>query len=189
MEHIELIRNMLTESADVVEVNRKLIQCSSLDEVHTGAIQSIQHAFSDKLKDAKQCIREANQLASDGKNADAKKKLDEAIKLLKDGRKDAEKIDDDGILEHLIISGVMSIVGPIGTLAVNVGYYVSWYNLHTGAKEGKVEYSKTHPTMKPNLVMEWLFGKLIAKGYSRATVLAGYDKLIKECETLKSQMK
>lgn len=188
MSYLSELRAISEASTEELRYITYINECAkSLNEVHTGAIQSIQHAISHNNDEAKGLMQDANRYIRDGKKAEAKKAIDKAIKILKDNRKEAEKIDDDGLLEHLLIASLMSMIPGIGSLAYSVGYYAEWYCLRTQSDKGD-EYSKAHPSMRKNLAMEFFFGKLIAKGYSRNTVLAGYDDLIAECEAIKRRI-
>jgi hypothetical protein len=179
------LRAISEASSEELRYINHLHECANvMNEVHTGAIESIKHALSVNNQEAKDLMTQANSQIRDGKKAEAKKSLDKAIKILKENRKKAEEIDDDGLLEHLLISSLMSMIPGVGSIAYAIGYYAEWYALRDQSSKGDV-YSKAHPGMRKNLAMEFFFGKLIAKGYSRNTVLAGYDKLIDECESIK----
>lgn len=176
----------ISEGCDIDEVEN-IGGYAALYEINTGAIQSIKHAMAGNTKEAKALMVEAKILARDGKRSEARKKLDKAIALLKQNRREAEEIDDDGILEHILIASVMSIVPTVGSLAYSIGYYISWYHLRQQAAKGDT-YSNRKATRSPNLIKEALFGPLRAAGYSRSVVLAGYDKLIEECEMIKRNL-
>lgn len=158
-----------------------------MNEVNTGAIESIQHVFKGYSKEAKEHMQNAKRLQSQDKPKEAKDEINKAIEILKKGRKEAEQIDDDGILEHIVISMIMGVFGPLGALAYNIGFFISWYNLQSQSAKGDT-YSNRHPDRDRNLILEGLFGKLRGAGWSRSNVLAGYDKLIKECENVRNRM-
>ena len=192
MYSLEYLRNIaLSESTDEAEfwshMNEQAIRIDSMNEINTGAIQSIQHAMKGYSKTAKEYINSAKSHIRDGEDKQAKQDLDRAIKVLKDARKEAEQIDDDGILEDAVIQMVMGLFAPIGSIAYLVGRYYSWYTLRQQTNKGDT-YSNKHPERKKNLVLEFFLGKLPGAGYSRSMILAGYDKLIDECELIKKSI-
>ena len=158
-----------------------------MNEVNTGAIESIQHVFKGYSKEAKEHMQNAKLLQSQNKTKEAKDEINKAIEILKKGRKEAELIDDDGILEHIVISMIMGVFGSLGSLAYSIGFYVSWYNLRKQSAKGDT-CSNRHSDRDRNLIPEFLFGPLRGAGWSRSNVLAGYDKLIKECENVRNHM-
>ena len=172
---------VILEAADILNT-----YC--IDEVNKGAIQSIQAAFSADIKTGKAMLAAAKENIKKGETKKAKTQLDAAIKAFKDGRKEAEKIEDDGFLEHMLIGGIMQLIPVVGSIAYAVGHVISWYNLRKQSDKGDA-YSNKHPDRKKNLALEFFFGKLRGAGYSRSTVLAGYDKFIEECEKLKALIK
>ena len=159
----------------------------AMNEINTGAFQSISHAMKGYSKTAKEYMNNAKIQIRDGKEKEAKESLDRAIKVLKEARKEAEQIDDDGFLEHIAIQMIMNLVAPIGTIAYMVGHYYSWYTVRKQSDKGDA-YSNKHPERKKNLVLEFFLGKLRSAGYSRSMILAGYDKLIGECEIIKKSI-
>lgn len=188
MGYLTELRAISEASTEELRYINYINECvKSLNEAHTGALEAIEHAITTNNQEAKDLMAKANSQLRDGKKADAKRSVQSAIKLLKENRKKAEQIDDDGILESLIISSVMSLIPGVGSLAYSIGFYASWYTLRTQSDKGD-EYSKAHPSMRKNLAMEFFFGKLIAKGYSRSVVLAGYDKLIDECYAIEKRI-
>ena len=193
MYSMEYLRNIaLSESADEAEfwshMNEQAIRADqAMNEINTGAIQSIQHAMKGYSKTAKEYMTNAKVQIRDGKTKEAKESLDRAIKDMKEARKEAEQIDDDGMLEHILISSIMSMVPLIGSLGYAVGHYYSWSTVRTQSDKGDA-YSNRHPGRKKNLVLEFFLGPLRGAGYSRSMILAGYDKLIGECEIIKKSI-
>lgn len=192
-ETVGLLRDMVETFKAANEIKNESAQAlteaeDALNEINTGAFQSIKAAFSAHLKAAKTYMNMAEQHLSKGENDKAVQAYDTAIRELKAGRKEAEKIDDDGLLEHVVIMGIMTLVPVVGNIAYSVGRIYNWYNLRKQNKKGDT-YSNKHKDRRKNLVLEFFLGPARAAGYSRSTVLAGYDKLIKECETMRSSIK
>lgn len=160
-----------------------------MSEVNLGMSQSLEAIPRVKadIEAAKSELQDARSLIAADKKKEAKQKLDACIKSLKAGRANVDSIDDDGILERLIISAILSIVPLIGSLAMQIGFYYSWYTLRSTTAKGAT-YSKNHPGWKPNIVWEFFLGSLQAKGWSRSTLVHAYDKVISECETLRNQL-
>lgn len=190
---MEYLRSIaLSESAEEAQfwshMNEQAIRVDqAMNEINTGAFQSISHAMKGYSKTAKEYMNNAKIQIRDGKEKEAKESLDRAIKVLKEARKEAEQIDDDGFLEHIAIQMIMNLVAPIGTIAYLVGHYYSWYTVRKQSDKGDA-YSNKHPERKKNLVLEFFLGKLRGAGYSRSMILAGYDKLIGECEIIKKSI-
>ena len=160
---------------------------SELNEINKGPFEAITHVMQDRTKNAKILMQEANKAYRDEDYKTAKKKIDQAIDDLKKNRKDAEKIDDDGILSTITVSMILSLAGPIGTLANSIGFFYSWYTLRTQTDKGDT-YSNRNPERKKNLILEFFIGKWRAAGWSRSMVLASYDKLIDEANRIKSRI-
>ena len=179
---------MLIENFGIDAINET---AEILDEAKVkmqfGAIQSIKQAFSADNKAAKEELAAAQRAYNKDDKAEAKKHIDTAIKSLEAARKEAEKIDDDGVLETMLIASVMSMVPGIGSFAYTIGFYYSWYCLRDQSSKGD-EYSKIEPSRRKNFALEYFFGKYRRAGYSRATLLAGYDKLIDEAYNLKKRI-
>ena len=160
---------------------------SELNEINKGPFEAIAHIMQDRTKNAKALMQEANKAYRDEDYKTAKKKIDQAIDELKKNRKDAEKIDDDGFLSTITVSMILSLAGPIGTLAGSIGFFYSWYTLRTQTDKGDI-YSNRNPERKKNLILEFFLGKYRAAGWSRSMVLASYDKLIDEANRIKSKI-
>lgn len=160
---------------------------SELNEINKGPFEAIAHVMQNRTKNAKALIQEANKAYRDEDYKTAKKKIDQAIDELKKNRKDAEKIDDDGFLSTITTSMILSLAGPIGTLAGSIGFFYSWYTLRTQTDKGDT-YSNRNPERKKNLILEFFLGKYRAAGWSRSMVLASYDKLIDEANRIKSKI-
>lgn len=158
-----------------------------MNEINKGQIQGDIHEIESRLtghiKNAKAAMKQANNLVAAGDKKAAKRQLDYALNELKAGRKEAEKIEDDGLLAGLVETIVVGLIPALGELIWLVHKFVTWYFLHTKSTKGEVEFSKKHPKLKPNLVREFFFGVIlpkgtIARGFTRARVLGAYDKLI-----------
>lgn len=181
---------VLAETAEEAETYKYLDEHANwreLNEINTGAFDSIQHAMKGYSKQATTEINNAKMHIRDGKYAEARKALDRATKIIKSARKEAEMIDDDGFLEDMVISFVMSLFAPIGSIAYLVGHYYSWYTLRKQTDKGDA-YSNKHPARGKNLFLEFILGKLRGAGYSRSMILASYDKLIDQIEIIKKSI-
>lgn len=190
MELIDL--RAISEGCDIEGVRTfggaAMLECADvMNEVNKGAFQSIKHALSGTAKEVRDEIKEASIAIKKEEKKTAKKHLDTALELIKKGRKEAEEIEDDGFLEHCVISMVMSLVPYLGSIAYSVGFWANWYNLRDQVDKG-AQYSNKHPERKKNAVLEILFGVTRGAGYSRAQVLAGYDKMAKDIEKLKDKV-
>lgn len=161
-------------------------EAEALNELHTGAFQSIKHIIDGHNKEGKSFMADAKRSYAKGDYKQATKEVDLAIKSLKDARKVAEGIDDDGIIESIAF-GMLSFVPIIGSLGMTVGHIYNWYNLRKQADKGDV-YSNTKASRGKNFALEFLFGKFRHAGWSRASILAGYDKLLRECDLIKKKI-
>lgn len=190
MELIDL--RAISEGCDIEAVRMfggaAMLECADvMNEINKGAFQSIQHALKGTAKDVRDEIKAASSAIKDDDKKNAKKHLDKAIDLIKKGRKEAEEIEDDGLLEHLVISMIMSLVPYLGTIAYQSGFYSNWFNLRDQVKKG-AQYSNKHPERKKNAFLELMFGVARGAGYSRAQILTGYDKMAKDIEKLKEKV-
>ena len=177
---------MLAESVDEAMLYNK-IDIAEMNEINTGAVESIEHAIKNYKKDIVYDINTAKAHIRDGKKAEAKKSLDAAMSKVKSARKEAEMIDDDGLLETIAINFILGIFGPLGAVASTVGLYYSWYTLRKQAGKGDT-YSNRHPERSKNIVLEFFLGKIRGAGWSRSIILNSYDKLIDEIDRLKKSI-
>ena len=143
-------------------------------------------ALMGTAKEVRDEAKAASSAIKDDDKKNAKKHLGKALELIKKGRKEAEEIEDDGLLEHIVISMIMSIVPYFGTIAYQAGFISNWLTLRNQVDKG-AQYSNKHPERKKNAFLELMFGVARGAGYSRAQVLAGYDKMTKEIEKLKEK--
>lgn len=190
MELIDL--RAISEGCDIEAVRTfggaAMLECADvMNEVNKGAFQSIQHALMGTAKEVRDEAKAASSAIKDDDKKNAKKHLDKALELIKKGRKEAEEIEDDGFLEHIVISMIMSIVPYFGAIAYQVGFISNWLTLRNQVDKG-AQYSNKHPERKKNAFLELIFGVARGAGYSRAQVLAGYDKMTKEIEKLKEKV-
>ena len=182
----------ISEGCDVEAVRifggTTMLECADvMNEVNKGAFQSIKHALMGTAKDVRDEAKAASEAINDNDKKNAKKHLDKALELIKKGRKEAEEIEDDGFLEHIVISMIMSLVPYFGSIAYQVGYISNWLNLRDQADKG-AKYSNKHPERKKNAFLEIMFGIARGAGYSRAQILTGYDKMTKDIERLKEKV-
>lgn len=182
----------ISEGCDVEAVRifggTTMLECADvMNEVNKGAFQSIKHALTGTAKDVRDEAKAASEAINDNDKKNAKKHLDKALELIKKGRKEAEEIEDDGFLEHIVISMIMSLVPYFGSIAYQVGFISNWLNLRDQADKG-AKYSNKHPERKKNAFLEIMFGPARSAGYSRAQILTGYDKMTKDIERLKEKV-
>lgn len=169
-----------------------------LNEKFGNIAKGIKEMIVGHVQKAKGHLRSATKQLKSGDKTAAKASLQKAIDEIKQGRKEAEQMDDDNILEQIIIMFIVG-VGPVITgcaVAMSIGLGIETiFGVLRIFSQTKMINDPEHRKE----VAKKIKGKDALEAYgiarkenmkiTRYQLLKAYDNLIKDCETLKSQIK
>lgn len=155
-------------------------------------LKSVKIQLSEKARDAKALMKEAQSLGKEGKRAQAEKKYDAAIAKLKELEKEAETIEDDNVVVSFLDGMIQSFV-----LGAGLGLLSMFGIPYTAAQMGAILGGMTIGTLKADDINAGYEdtkkrtpdAKWYKTGESRVATMKKFKNMIKACEDAKKQLR
>lgn len=182
---------------DVMMYQKIMMAECALNESYGNIAKGFKEYMAGHIRTAKNHMNDAKKYIKNGNKSAAKASLRKAIDEIKRGRSEADKMDDDSLLEQVVIMLVIGlapcITGCAAAIYAGLGIEMIFGMLYIYTQQ-KMIMDKSHI----DEVQKKIRGKTAAEAYgisykehkriTRYALLQAYDNLIKDCETLERQL-